>query len=123
MGVDNTQEAPLRVWLACTTLLGAAGAFALTGAARQPGPGYTPPDGFVPDSATAVRVAVAVWTPIYGAATIAGERPYHARLRGGIWTVEGSLPRAQPGTVVSGGVALAEIAKRDARVLRVTHGR
>src|ERR1043166_8217020 len=27
---------------------------------------YVPPHGFVPDSATAVRIAVAVWIPIYG---------------------------------------------------------
>ena len=32
--------------------------------------GYVPPSGFVPDSATAVRIAVAVWIPIYGAAHI-----------------------------------------------------
>ncbi|HEY0932771.1 MAG TPA: NTF2 fold immunity protein [Trebonia sp.] len=93
----------------------------------QPAPGDAPPDGFVPDSATAVRIAIAVWTPIYGAAQIARERPYRARLRGGVWTVEGSLPgcrRVPEGRCVGvGGVALAEIAQADARVLRVAHGR
>jgi len=78
---------------------------------------YVPPNGFVPDSATAVRIAVAIWTPIYGEQQIAAEQPYHAQLRAGTWTVSGSLP---PNHV--GGVAVAEIAKRDARVLRVSHG-
>ena len=79
---------------------------------------YVPPAGFVPDSLTAVRIAEAVWTPIYGAAQIQGQRPFRASLQGDVWTVEGSLA---PGWV--GGVALAEISKRDGRILRVSHGR
>ena len=79
---------------------------------------YTPPNGFVPDSITAVRIAVAVWSPIYGESQIRGEAPYHARLSDSIWTVEGSLPRGYVG-----GVAVAEIAKRDGRILRVSHGK
>ena len=79
---------------------------------------YVPPDGFVPDSLTAVRVAVAIWTPIYGEKQIASEKPYRAELRSNVWTVIGQLP---PGHV--GGVAIAEISKRDARILRVSHGR
>lgn len=79
---------------------------------------YVPPSGFVPDSATAVRIALAVWIPIYGEEQIRLERPYIAELRGEVWTVNGSLPNA---TV--GGVAVAEIAKHDARILRVSHGR
>ena len=77
---------------------------------------YIPPKGFVPDSATAVRIAVAIWSPIYGANHIAGEYPFVAKLHNGVWTVTGSLP---PGYV--GGVAWAEIAKADARILRVGH--
>jgi hypothetical protein len=94
--------------------------------ASQATHGYTPPRGFVPDSATAVAVAVAVWTPIYGAVQIASERPYRARLRAGVWTVEGSLPfRVVNGDTlrVPGGVAVAEIVRRDARILRVSHSR
>ncbi len=53
---------------------------------------YIPANGFVPDSATAVRIAVAIWTPIYGEDRIAAEQPCHAQLRGGIWTVTVSLP-------------------------------
>jgi hypothetical protein len=93
-------------------------------AAQVPPPhSYTPPDGFVPDSATAVAIAVAVWTPIYGASRIASERPYSATLEDGIWTVLGSLPEAPPGYATVGGVALAEISKADGRILRISHGR
>lgn len=54
--------------------------------------GYVPPRGFVPDSATAVRIAVAVWTPIYGEQHIMSEQPFVATLSKGVWTVQGSLP-------------------------------
>jgi uncharacterized protein YceK len=80
---------------------------------------YKPGYGYVPDEQTAIRIAVAVWEPIYGAAQIALEKPYRARLdSGGVWVVEGSLPEHTPG-----GVAVAEIAKDDGRILRVSHGK
>lgn len=79
---------------------------------------YIPPSGFVPDSVTAVRIAIAVWDPIYGEQQIRGEQPYRASLRDGIWTVEGSLPENS-----IGGVAVAEIAKRDGRIVLVSHGK
>jgi len=61
--------------------------------AQQPGPqGYVPPRGFVPDSATAVRIAVAAWTPIYGEDMIAAEKPFAATLKDSVWTVTGSAP-------------------------------
>ncbi len=78
--------------------------------------GYVPPSGFVPDSATAVRIAVAVWIPIYGAAQIRSEQPYIAKLDRDVWTVTGTLPS---GSV--GGTAEARIAKRDGRILFVIH--
>jgi NTF2 fold immunity protein len=74
--------------------------------------------GFVPDGATAVKIAEAVLVPIYGEAQIARERPFHATLNGKTWVVRGTLP---PGDV--GGVALAEISKEDARILRISHGK
>jgi len=79
---------------------------------------YVPPAGFVPDSITAVRLAEAVWIPIYGEAQIRGEYPLVAHLEAGVWRITGSLPAKTPG-----GVAVAEIAKVDGRVLRVSHGR
>ncbi|HEY7895907.1 MAG TPA: NTF2 fold immunity protein [Gemmatimonadaceae bacterium] len=79
---------------------------------------YVPPNGFVPDSLTAVRVAVAIWTPIYGEKQIASEGPYRAVLRGDVWTVTGHLPLGYVG-----GGAEAELSRRDARILRVGHGK
>jgi hypothetical protein len=76
-----------------------------------------PPQGYVPDQVTAIKIAVAVWEPIYGKERIAHETPYVVRLSGDTWIVEGSLP---PSSV--GGVATAEISKKDGRVLRVSHG-
>jgi hypothetical protein len=78
---------------------------------------YTPPGGYVPDATTAIKIAVAVWEPIYGRKQIQSQKPFRATLRNGVWTVHGSLP---PNTV--GGVAEAEISKKDGRVLRVIHG-
>jgi len=79
---------------------------------------YIPPNGFVPDATTASRIAEAVWIPIYGQAQIETEKPFKVTLNGDVWTVTGKdLP---PGTL--GGVAEAEISKRDGRILRVIHG-
>jgi hypothetical protein len=40
-------------------------------------------DGYVPDAVTAIKIAVAVWEPIYGAEHIATE------LNNGVWIVAG----------------------------------
>ena len=77
---------------------------------------YKPKRGYVPDEQTAIAIAVAVWNPIYGKEQIETEKPYHASLRGGVWTVTGSLPEGW-----DGGTAIAEIAQNDGRVLRVIH--
>lgn len=79
---------------------------------------YMPPSGYVPDAQTAIRIAEAVWEPIYGKEKIASERPFRATLKNGVWIVEGSLPSG-----MTGGVAIAEISKKDAKVLRVSHGK
>lgn len=74
--------------------------------------------GVVPDGATAIKIAVAVWEPIYGADKIAAEKPFRAKLAHGVWTVQGSLPKGWVG-----GVALAEISKVDGRIIRISHGK
>jgi hypothetical protein len=79
---------------------------------------YVPPKGFVPDEKTAIRIAEAVWSPIYGEEQIQGEKPFVASLKNGVWTVQGSLPKGW-----DGGVAIAEIAKSDGRILRISHGK
>lgn len=80
-------------------------------------PLYTPKNGFVPDEATAVRVAEAVLTPIYGETQIASERPFSAQLKGDVWIVSGHLPNA------FGGVAEIRISKRTCQVISVSHGK
>ncbi len=79
---------------------------------------YIPKDGFVPDEATAIHIAEAILPPIYGKSVINEERPFHAKLHNGIWMVSGSLSGLQ-----HGGVAVAEISKKSAMILRVSHGR
>jgi NTF2 fold immunity protein len=79
---------------------------------------YKRPANYVPDEATAIKIAVAVWEAIWGAEKIAGEKPYHAELHAGVSTVTGSLPPRY-----SGGVALAEISKEDGRIIRIDHGK
>jgi hypothetical protein len=72
---------------------------------------------YVPDAETAIRIALAVWEPIYGKKLIAAEKPYRAALNDGVWRVEGSL---REGSI--GGVARADISATDGTILRVTHG-
>lgn len=93
---------------------------AVVAMAQTPPPVHNvrPAAGYVPDEETAIRIARAVWIPIYGEAAIARQAPYHAVLKDGVWTVTGSLPKG-----MLGGVALAEISKADGTVLRVSHGK
>lgn len=79
---------------------------------------YRPSPGYVPDSATAVRVAEAISMSMYGKALIQQELPLTARLKGEVWVVTGQLPNG----ATRGGVAVVELARHTGRVLRVTHG-
>jgi hypothetical protein len=96
-----------------------AAAVVLACGAIGPQAAYVPAEGYVPTAEVAIKIAVAVWEPIYGAAKIAEEKPYKATLADGVWTVEGTLPKRYQ----KGGVALAEISKKDGRILRVAHGK
>jgi hypothetical protein len=95
---------------------------------------FVPPNGFVPDSATAVRIAVAVWAPIYGANDCQNppQQPVAATLDDGVWTVtrgvqcSGSaiIIEIKPGMHWQGvlqdppaDIEVVKIAKRDGRVL------
>ena len=76
-----------------------------------------PKDGFVPNKETAVKVAEAIWLPIYGN-EIYNYRPFSVTLkRGNIWVVEGTLKSGK------GGVPYIELQKNDCKVLVVTHGK
>ena len=91
---------------------------ALVGGNEGPKHNVVPNDGYVPTKDVAIKIAVAVWEPIYGADRIADKKPFRATLANGVWTVEGSLPKG-----AKGGVPLAEISKVDGRILRVSHGK
>jgi hypothetical protein len=86
--------------------------------AAKPLPGVGGAFGYVADAESAIRVAIAVWEPLYGKQHIASERPYRVTLRGGIWHVAGSLP-----PLAAGGVAEADIRRSDGKVLRIMHGK
>lgn len=80
---------------------------------------YSPPNGVVPDEKTAIRIAEAVWIPIYGEKVLE-ERPFVAKLiDGNKWYVYGTLPKKYN----VGGVAEIEISKSDGKILRISHGK
>ena len=43
--------------------------------------------GVVPDAATAIQIAEAVWKPMYGAETIASQTPFEGKLNHNVWIV------------------------------------
>ena len=81
-----------------------------------PNTSHKQPKGYVPDAATAVKIAEAVWIPIYGEETLNDEGPFTARLVNGVWTVQGTLPEG-----LNGRTAYAWISKETDRILNVTH--
>jgi hypothetical protein len=99
----------------------------LTGAAlSQEGEGYKPKVGYVPDAATAMRIAEAVLIPVYGEKQIKSEQPFNATLKKEVWTVGGTLHcsdgKGGITTLCDGGVAVVKIAKSDGRILYMMHG-
>ena len=85
---------------------------------KVPEDGYVPTNGFVPDGKTAIAIAIAVLTPIYGRAVIDEQMPFEATLLNETWVVVGSI---KMGAV--GGVAEVDISKRTGAILRVIHGK
>ena len=84
--------------------------------------GYKPPNGYVPDAATAVKIAEAVLIPAYGEQKITSERPFKATLDGGVWTVAGTLYCGDgKSESCNGGTAMVKLSKDDARVLFMIH--
>ena len=75
-------------------------------------------EGFVPNAATAIKIAEAVWEPIYGVGDRKAHQPTTAHLEEDTWIVQGSLPAG-----ARGGVAIAEIRKTDGCILRISHGK
>lgn len=74
-------------------------------------------NGYVPDAETAIKIAEAAWFPIYGKEVL-DEKPFQAILQNdSIWIVEGTLHDEL------GGVAHAEIQRKDGKILKVIHGK
>lgn len=73
-------------------------------------------DGYVPDKETAIKIAEAIWLPVFGE-KIYKNKPFIAELKKGVWIVQGTL-HAQ-----KGGVPYIEIQKKDCKVLKITHGK
>ncbi|MGH2647485.1 MAG: YbbC/YhhH family protein [Ginsengibacter sp.] len=79
--------------------------------------GSFPPEneGYVPNAETAIKVAEAIWLPIYGD-KIYDSKPFKATLKDNeVWVVVGTLHTQK------GGVPYAEIQKKDCKVLNVIH--
>jgi hypothetical protein len=90
---------------------------------------YRPKAGFVPDSATAIKIAEAVLIPVYSEEKIVAERPFSAELKGDVWTVTGTLRctdeqgKPVPSDYCHGGVATVRLSRIDGRVLFMIHGK
>lgn len=78
---------------------------------------YTPKNGYVPDEKTAIKIAEAIWLPIYGE-HIYNKKPFVAILQGEVWVIQGSLP-----SQMIGGVPIVEISKKTGKIIRVSHGK
>lgn len=72
---------------------------------------------YIPDAKTALKIAEAVWLPIYGE-EIYSTQPFNASLRDSVWVVEGSLPKE-----MDGGVPYIEIRGVDGTILAVYNGK
>lgn len=76
---------------------------------------YIPPKGFVPDEATAISIARAVWKPLYGKDIIERNPHQQAVLVDGIWVVQ------CVGEFRQGGSPHAYIKQETGEIVRVYH--
>jgi hypothetical protein len=72
-----------------------------------------PTAGCVPNAETAIRIAEAVWSPIFGDEIVESQRPFHAELMNETWTVRGSRPVPTERSLI------AQIEKNDGRILKL----
>jgi len=79
--------------------------------------GYVPPNGFIADQQTALKVADAILVGVYGEKQIATERPLKvAPVKHDVWLVWGTVPKN-----LVGGAAVIKLSKKSGRVLFLTH--
>jgi hypothetical protein len=74
----------------------------------------SPQGGFVPDAETAIRIAEAVWTPIFGQKEVESQQPFQAELEYGVWVVMGSLREGPEGRAL-----LAKVSKTSGTIFLV----
>ena len=72
-----------------------------------------PEPGCVPDGETAVRIAEAVWLPIFGSDVVGSQQPFRADLADRVWTVRGSQRDPAKRSLI------AQIDKNDGRILKL----
>jgi hypothetical protein len=89
--------------------------------ARSQSPSVQPKAGFVPNAETAIKVCEAVLIPVYGEKQILSERPFKATLKGDVWTVDGTVPCAEPERRCPSGAAEGKISKRTGQILHMIH--
>lgn len=82
----------------------------------NPEDNYKPKAGYVPDAETAIKIAEAIWLPIYGK-EIYKSKPFIAELSKDkkVWKVNGTVHTSK------GGAPYAEIRKDDCKVLKIIH--
>src|SRR5579864_2174173 len=90
---------------------------------------FAPPEGFVPDSEAAVKIAEALLTPLYGEKRVEDARPFSSHLKDGVWFVDEKLCKTGP--PFEGGVSIevckgdwleVQLSERDARAISITVG-
>jgi NTF2 fold immunity protein of polymorphic toxin system component len=74
--------------------------------------------GVVADKETAIRIAEAILSPVYGEKAIREQQPYQVTLKDGKWTVDGTA--TPPGHF--GGRFHIVILQSDGRVLEIGYG-
>ncbi len=94
---------------------------------------FFPENGYVPDSTTAIKIAEAVWLPIYGKG-IYKNKPFNVELIGDtIWHVYGSTKKSyyeinEKGDTIalhltSGGIPHIWLRKSDTKIIKVIHSK
>ena len=73
-----------------------------------------PEAGVVPDAVTAMRIAEAVWIPLYGEELVKQQSPLEADLSSSVWTVRGTCQSEQAANRL-----VAAIAQTDGRILKI----
>jgi ATP-dependent Clp protease ATP-binding subunit ClpA len=72
-----------------------------------------PKAGCVPDAQTAIRIAEAVWDPLYGTETVSKQRPFRADLIDDVWTIRGTPSDPAQRSLI------AKIERSDGRLLQL----